>query len=69
MMTDEYEPQLQIDLPLPIVHRSSQPSQDSGPGRNVIWKINVYPEVKIFLWKICQNGLPTLDYIVGIIHS
>lgn len=52
-----------------MLRRSSQPSQDSGPGRNVIWKINVYPEVEIFLWKICQNRLPTLDCIVGIIHS
>lgn len=52
-----------------LLRCSVQPKHDKWPRRKAMWKVKVYPKVKIFLWKWLWNRLPASDYIASIIHS
>lgn len=45
-------------------HHSNTP----WAGWKTIWHMNVAPKIKIFIWKLCWNRLPTSNYISNIIH-
>lgn len=41
----------------------------SWSGQTALWHLHVYPKIKIFLWNMLWNRLPTSDYIAIVMHS
>lgn len=42
-------------------NRASSSYQPPHQLWNTIWKLQIAPKLKIFLWSLCQNALPTKD--------